>query len=61
MLDVLLRTKIESDEHLTEMIELAKQMKLEYGHKGNYFFIQVEIDEHEKIEQNKVYSDPETS
>jgi hypothetical protein len=43
------------------MIELAKQMKLEYGHKGNYFFIQVEIDEHEKIEQNKVYSDPETS
>lgn len=61
MLEVLIRIKIESSEHLNSMIQLAEQMKFEYGHKKQYFFTRVNIDDNKKIVQDEIYSDSETS
>jgi hypothetical protein len=33
---------------------------MEYGHKGNYFFVQMEIDETEKKFEREVYSNTQT-
>lgn len=45
MILVLLKTQIDSPEHLEELIRLAKEQGVDYGHKKSSFFVQLEIDE----------------